>query len=43
MDNHTVIELSEAELDDVFGGAGHVVRCAQSVDAVCASDCCSAN
>ena len=38
-----VIELTEAELDEVFGGAGRFVVCAQTADSACGADCCSAN
>ena len=36
-----VIELTEAELDEVFGGAGRFVVCAQTADSACAEACCS--
>lgn len=40
MDNQSAIEISEAELDEVFGGAGRFVVCAQAADTACPGPCC---
>ncbi len=34
-------QLSEAELDDVFGGVGRDVNCAQSAESACACVSCN--
>lgn len=40
MENVTMIELSEVELDDVSGGIARIGICTQSAEGACPGDCC---